>query len=286
MKRSTIGSLLFIGGTLVFLLAPSSESSAQGGDAPRPRRTSTDQSAVAIAAGVTPPHDDRSRRAPSPRTPASRASTAPDLGTSGGNCGENQVEVDGDYCPALEQKCIRWMDPETTIPRRCAEFAPTGKCQGKTDQEALLHRQATSTRTRLGEKPVVMKTWYEARRRLQGAGQAPLRRQRVDARVRRPGAPPVPVRLRAQLAGVQHRQAAPGREREVAIGEPAHPRRRGRAPLAGREQRLARVVRQPLRRDRHDRQRRRVGRQRERHARTRAASRAATGARSAIAAVR
>jgi sulfatase modifying factor 1 len=153
MKRSTVGSLLFVGGTLVFLLAPSGESAAQ-------RAEST-----AGVAGVSAP---RPETAVAPTNPTNlvaanaglKAVSAPELGTSA-NCGENQVEVDGDYCPALEQKCIRWMDPETTIPRRCSEFAPTGACQGKTIKKHFCIDKYEYP-NKLGEKPVVMKTWYEA----------------------------------------------------------------------------------------------------------------------------
>src|SRR5262245_28128195 len=45
------------------------------------------------------------------------------------SCPDGMVEVEGDFCPNLEQKCLRWLDPETRM--RCAEFAPTGACQGK-----------------------------------------------------------------------------------------------------------------------------------------------------------
>jgi len=38
------------------------------------------------------------------------------------------VEVQGSYCPTVEQKCLRWLDPDNegvNGPVRCAEFAPT-----------------------------------------------------------------------------------------------------------------------------------------------------------------
>jgi hypothetical protein len=35
-------------------------------------------------------------------------------------CSADMVEVDGDYCPVVEQRCLRWLDPETKL--RCAEF--------------------------------------------------------------------------------------------------------------------------------------------------------------------
>jgi sulfatase modifying factor 1 len=154
MKRSNIGSLLFVG-TLVFLAAPSAESSAQGEKAA--------DSEVALAAGVATPRVEVATVAAKSVTAANaglKGVQAPDLGTSA-NCGENQVEVDGDYCPALEQKCIRWMDPETTVPRRCSEFAPTGACQGKTVKKHFCIDKFEYP-NKLGEKPVVMKTWYEA----------------------------------------------------------------------------------------------------------------------------
>ena len=170
MNRSTIGSLLFVGGTLLFLLAPSSEGSALGG------QPSGDLAAAIPPAAVLAPAIDVGSVTPAPKTvvPTNTGlkgiAPAPvtDLGTSA-NCGENQVEVDGDYCPALEQKCIRWMDPETTVPRRCSEFAPTGACQGKTIKKHFCIDKFEYP-NKLGEKPVVMKTWYEAADACKGQG--------------------------------------------------------------------------------------------------------------------
>jgi len=157
--RSGFASLLFVGGALVFLIAPSSESSAQDADGARralgpvapvaSAPTPTVSEGPVVAKGIT-----------AASAGLKGVQAAPDLGASA-NCGENQVEVDGDYCPALEQKCVRWMDPETTVPRRCSEFAPTGKCQGKTVKKHFCIDKYEYP-NKLGEKPVVMKTWYEA----------------------------------------------------------------------------------------------------------------------------
>ena len=147
MNRSLIGSLLFVGGSLVMVLAPSARSVAQPEVSP--------PAPAVLAVEVAPP-------APVsvPVSAGLKGAEMPDLGVSP-NCGENQVEVDGDYCPALEQKCVRWMDPETTVPRRCSEFAPTGKCQGKTIKKHFCIDKYEYP-NKVGEKPVVMKTWYEA----------------------------------------------------------------------------------------------------------------------------
>jgi formylglycine-generating enzyme required for sulfatase activity len=53
------------------------------------------------------------------------------------------------------------MDPETTVPRRCSEFAPTGKCQGKTIKKHFCIDKYEYP-NKVGEKPLIMKTWYEA----------------------------------------------------------------------------------------------------------------------------
>ena len=192
---------------------------------------------------------------------------------------------------------------KATTARRSSRSACAGSTPRRRSRVRRVRADAASARSRRrskhfcidqfeypnkpGEKPVVMKTWYEADDACKARRQAPLRRQRVDARVRGPGAPPVPVRLRAQRRGLQHRQAAPRRRTRRAHRQSrarATPRSRasGRASRSGSREACV----SPYGVLRHDRQRRRVGRQRERASRTRAASRAATGARSAIAAAR
>jgi hypothetical protein len=175
MKRSTIGSLLFIGGTLVFLLSPSNEGSALGGQPAGDIAAAIPAAAVlapAMSVGSVGSVGAVGAKTVVPTNTGLKGVAAPapvaELGASG-NCGENQVEVDGDYCPALEQKCIRWMDPETTVPRRCSEFAPTGACQGKTIKKHFCIDKFEYP-NKLGEKPVVMKTWYEAADACKGQG--------------------------------------------------------------------------------------------------------------------
>ena len=85
-----------------------------------------------------------------------------DRATPESACGPNMVEVEGDYCPALEQTCKKWMDPAGVFPRRCAEFAPSSKCQTKTTHKKFcIDRYEYPNQE--GVQPVVMKTWYEAR---------------------------------------------------------------------------------------------------------------------------
>jgi hypothetical protein len=147
MKRGKILSVLGVGGALVALLAPSSEASAD-------LTTKADGvvAAAAVAAVAAP--------ATIPVNAGLKAVAAPDPGVTG-SCPEGMVEVEGDYCPALEQPCTRWMDPPEAIPRRCAEFAKTGACQTKTIKKHFcIDRYEWPNKA--GEKPLVMKTWFEA----------------------------------------------------------------------------------------------------------------------------
>jgi sulfatase modifying factor 1 len=88
-------------------------------------------------------------------------------GTNAGSCGAGMVEVEGDYCSNVEQKCLRWLDPETK--QRCAEFLPTSSCKGKT-----VHKHFCVDRFEFpnvqGEKPAVMKNWNEAKATCQSEG--------------------------------------------------------------------------------------------------------------------
>src|SRR5690348_11222054 len=42
-----------------------------------------------------------------------RPGATPDVLPSGEACPPDMVEVEGDYCPLVEQTCLRWLDPET-----------------------------------------------------------------------------------------------------------------------------------------------------------------------------
>jgi hypothetical protein len=91
-------------------------------------------------------------------TPAGGAGSLVPL-ADGASCGKGMVEVEGDYCPYLEQKCVRWLDPETKM--RCAEFAPTSGCHGKTTHKRFCMDQFEFPNTP-GQKPVVMTSWVQA----------------------------------------------------------------------------------------------------------------------------
>ncbi|HSQ67694.1 MAG TPA: SUMF1/EgtB/PvdO family nonheme iron enzyme [Polyangiaceae bacterium] len=75
-------------------------------------------------------------------------------------CPAGMVEVQGDFCPFVEQRCLRWLDPETKM--RCAEFAPTGECRLRTIPKHFCVDQYEYPNSP-GAKPSVMVTWKQAR---------------------------------------------------------------------------------------------------------------------------
>jgi len=89
------------------------------------------------------------------------------IALAGGSCPEGMVDVEGDYCPYVEEKCLRWVDPETK--QRCAEFEPESTCVGR-----KVHKHFCIDRFEYpnvaGQKPTVMKDWDEAKATCQGEG--------------------------------------------------------------------------------------------------------------------
>jgi hypothetical protein len=94
----------------------------------------------------------------------------PDALPSEASCPPEMVEVEGDYCPYVEQKCLRWLDPETKL--QCAEFDKTvasAACSMKTQ-----HKRFCIDRyewpNKVGALPRYMATWYEAKQSCEATG--------------------------------------------------------------------------------------------------------------------
>jgi formylglycine-generating enzyme required for sulfatase activity len=79
-------------------------------------------------------------------------------------CSEDMVEIEGEYCTVLSQKCLRKRKPW-----QCAEFEKESVCEG-----AVLHKRYCIDRyewpNRKGAMPAVMNSWYDARRLCESAG--------------------------------------------------------------------------------------------------------------------
>ncbi len=163
MKRIKLGLVISVlGGVVLFGTSRSEATPTVLTEAPL--------AAVALTEATGPVANDAKAKLESVQASIALKNTGtPAAGTetSSGNCAPGMVEVEGDYCPWLEQKCLRWLDPETKM--RCAEFAPTSECQSKT-----IHKHFCIDRfeypNKPGEKPVVMKTWNEAKATCEGSG--------------------------------------------------------------------------------------------------------------------
>lgn len=88
------------------------------------------------------------------------------------SCPGDMVEVSGDYCPRVEQTCLRWLDPDNpgvNGPVQCAEFGPS-KCLS----DKLVAKRFCIDRyewpNRVGELPAVQMSWLELRDACSAAG--------------------------------------------------------------------------------------------------------------------
>ena len=88
---------------------------------------------------------------------------APDELPADEACSPDMVEVEGDYCPLVEQKCLRWLDPSSKL--QCAEFAKTAAAKGcamKTQHKHFcIDRYEWPNRA--GVLPSYMASWYDAK---------------------------------------------------------------------------------------------------------------------------
>ncbi len=86
---------------------------------------------------------------------------------SGLRCPSGMRLVEGDACINVDQRCLRWLDPEEQM--RCEEFAPT-VCYGRRRRRMSFCMDQYEWPNRRGEYPVVRVTWFDARRMCQQVG--------------------------------------------------------------------------------------------------------------------
>ncbi len=128
-------------------LASGRDASAQRADAGRAINT------------VRPPEPARAGQTVNP--PPSNSVTSAASPTSSRRCPAGMRLVEGEYCPTVEQRCLRWLDPETQM--RCAEFAPT-RCLSTRRRHVAVCMDEYEYPNRRGVFPQVMVSWYGARR--------------------------------------------------------------------------------------------------------------------------
>jgi formylglycine-generating enzyme len=99
-----------------------------------------------------------------------RPGASPDVSPSEAACPPDMVEVEGDYCPFVEQRCERWLDPLTKL--QCAEFekmAGSDRCSLNTE-----HKRFCVDRyewpNKVGAMPRYMASWVEAKSSCEATG--------------------------------------------------------------------------------------------------------------------
>ena len=165
MKTKTVGWLVSLVLGVALLGAGGSDDAsgiAQAADGPTDGTTRT---LTASAAAPTPEaHEKAASKAKIDQVQTSTSvkvtATPAPIEALGGVCPKGMTEVEGDYCSHVEETCLRWLDPEEKM--RCAEFAPGTRCEGKTTHKHYCI-DAYEYPNEPGAKPVVMKSWYEAR---------------------------------------------------------------------------------------------------------------------------
>ena len=123
-------------------------------------------------AGVAHSEDDRETSSPSTIRPGDVTLPQSPPPSSSTSCGPNMIEVEGDYCPEpLEQKCLKWSSKEAEEKKRgrCLQFAPSPPCTAATTHKRYCMDKFEYP-NRVGEDPLVMKNWYEAKALCTAAG--------------------------------------------------------------------------------------------------------------------
>ncbi len=66
-----------------------------------------------------------------PSAPATLPATLVSSVGDGDTCPEDMARVEGDHCPQLrggERRCMKWLDPEQAVTRRCARYSEDAEC--------------------------------------------------------------------------------------------------------------------------------------------------------------
>jgi sulfatase modifying factor 1 len=97
-------------------------------------------------------------------------SRSPSLPSLPADCPDEMVLVDGAFCPRVEQRCLRWMDPPGKYHRyRCAEYARPASCLAPRVHKRFCvdRRERIDLPTGL---PLNAKSWTDAKQACEDAG--------------------------------------------------------------------------------------------------------------------
>lgn len=109
-------------------------------------------------------------RADEPASPIIEEGTGGGSAASSEGCPDGMTLIEGDYCPRVEQRCLRWLDPPGKFHEyRCAEYAQPARCASPRVHKRFCidRRERTDSATGL---PYNVQSWTDAKRACEGAG--------------------------------------------------------------------------------------------------------------------
>jgi hypothetical protein len=124
------------------------------GSAPSSRTAIAAAPVIEQGAGGTSPAE-----VPHERSDGTGAPPSPEAN----GCPDGMLLVEGDYCPHVEQRCLRWLDPPGRFHEyRCAEYAKPARCAG-----ARVHKRYCIDRRERSEAdtglPLNVQSWTDAK---------------------------------------------------------------------------------------------------------------------------
>jgi formylglycine-generating enzyme required for sulfatase activity len=102
---------------------------------------------------------------------AAQPEEAPSAVATPTDCPDAMVLVEGDYCPQVIQRCLRWMDPKGKYHEyRCAEYAKPAICRGKKEHRRFCIDRYERTAGTPSEVPMNVQSWTDAKSYCEGQG--------------------------------------------------------------------------------------------------------------------
>jgi len=99
-----------------------------------------------------------------PVTAAAQPEEAPSAVATPTDCPDGMVLVEGEYCPHVVQRCLRWMDPKGKYHEyRCAEYAKPAVCRGKKEHRRFCIDRYERTASGPSDVPLNVQSWTDAK---------------------------------------------------------------------------------------------------------------------------
>lgn len=112
-----------------------------------------------------------------PAMPVKPASVVVTLASDTSACPSDMVEVEGDYCPEVEQRCLEWLDTDQTPeanrgmgPLRCKRFEFPSKCLSKNRVHMHFCVDIYEWPNMKGALPPIGMTYWEAKALCEAVG--------------------------------------------------------------------------------------------------------------------